>query len=292
MVKLPEGPEVESVRKQLLPFVKKEIQTIKLTDLSQKYPKYLGKQTEFKIFDNSILINIERRGKFLIWKFNDKKVKNVILNHLGMSGRWVTYEYQVEEEPSHSKVKIIFKDGSGAIFDDQRNFGQFKIYDTYEEVLNYKSIKSLGMDGLSDEFDITHFLELIDKKRYSDKAVGIVIMDQRLVAGVGNIYKSESLFAARIHPETIISKLNKTERKNLGISINETLKKALKDNGSTFGVSQRYSLPDGNEGQAQKWHKVYDRNKEECKICGDTIIKIKQKDRSSFLCPTCQKKKK
>lgn len=286
MNNLPEGPEVESVRKLLLPFINKQIKAIKLTELSQKYPKYQGKQKLFEEFNNAVLTNIERHGKFLIWKFS---VKSVILNHLGMSGRWVT---QDNELTTHPKAEIFFEDTTKAIFDDQRNFGQFSIFDSYEDVLNYKSIKSLGIDGLTEEFDLDFFLELLNKSRYVDKSVGAALMDQRLVAGVGNIYKSESLFAANIHPETIISKLTINEKKNLGLSINKVLRKALDDNGSTFGVNQRYSLPDGNEGQAQNWHNVYGKNGKACRICGDIIIRIKQKDRSSFFCPTCQKLKK
>ncbi|MHA1169076.1 MAG: bifunctional DNA-formamidopyrimidine glycosylase/DNA-(apurinic or apyrimidinic site) lyase [Candidatus Hodarchaeales archaeon] len=280
---MPEGPEVECVRRNLLSLSGSRVSKVTLTELSQKYPKYHDKQSLCDVFIDTSLKDIERRGKFLIWKFS---VTPVILNHLGMSGKWLIDPE--DDNYTHPKVLIEFKDGRKAIFDDVRNFGQFNYFPSYEKALNYRSIKILGVDGLEIPFNIGTFLELLNKERYSQKEIGQVLLDQRLVAGVGNIYKAESLFLAKINPKTTVSKLSNKKKRALGESISKTLHKALKNNGSTFG-NQPYLLPTGKAGDAQKWHAVYAREGEPCQVCNVPIKRLKQKDRSTFYCPNCQK---
>jgi formamidopyrimidine-DNA glycosylase len=285
---MPEGPEVETIRRELSQLISKTVKKIQLTPLSQKYLKYQGKQKEYEQFNQKKIFEIVRLGKFLIWRFEN--LEAVILNHLGMTGKWCFVMKIDDLKPSikHSKVIIEMSNPPHAIFDDMRNFGQYRIFLSFEEVKKYPPIRGLGIDGLIEPFPIDLFLEKLSIERNADIEIGKVLLNQRLVAGIGNIYKAESLYLAGIHPLRNVKSLTNTERKKLGFSIGETLQKALNDKGSTFGT-QPYSRPSGETGEAQRWHKVYGRKGEPCLICGTTIEKIVQKDRSTFFCPECQK---
>jgi len=280
---MPEGPEVECTKRYLQPINGKKVKTIQLTELSQKYPKYKNKQQDFEWFNGQRLIDIERKGKFLIWRFDGKKV---ILNHLGMSGKWILLEKDHLDLTSHAKALIYFEKLPYAVFDDIRNFGQFRIFESYDEVLNYNPIRKMGIDGLVKPFPMKEFLIRLNKPNYANREIGAVLVDQKLVAGVGNIYKSESLALARINPTRHVKTITKTERKKLGRAISETLWKAVDCNGSTLSTFQ---IPTGQEGSAQNWHNVYGKNGKLCHECGTEITRIVQNGRSTFFCAECQK---
>ena len=283
---MPEGPEVEYVRLCLLPIVSKIVKKITLTEFSQKYQKYKDKQTELDIFQKKKINRIERKGKFLIWVFDSKEV---ILNHLGMSGRWLFIQDDNSNIPKHAKIILDVEDfPKKVVFDDVRNFGQFRIFDTYDLVMKYNPIKSIGLDGLSLPFPHEDFLLKIDKAIYANKEIGSVLLNQKLVAGIGNIYKSESLYAARISPRRLVKEISIKERKKLGTEISNILQKALAHQGSSFNI-QPFQDPEGREGSAQNWHKVYGKKTESCQECSTEINKIKQNGRSTFFCPKCQK---
>ncbi len=284
---MPEGPEVESVRLELRQLISKTVETIQLTPLSQKYSKYKGKQPLFDQFRKKRILDIVRFGKFLVWRFDG--IEAVILNHLGMSGKWCLF-MDIENLPtnaSHIKVIVKLKDPPNAVFDDTRNFGQFKVFHSLEEVKQYNPIRYLGVDGLASPFPLKEFLTRLAKRNFENKPVGEVLLNQRLVAGVGNIYKTESLFHAKINPLRKVGTLSDAEREELGLAIGEILQKALQDKGSTMAF-QPYELPSGTTGNAQQWHKVYNREGEPCYVCNTEITRIVQKNRSTFYCPQCQ----
>jgi formamidopyrimidine-DNA glycosylase len=285
---MPEGPEVENVRLELQQLISKKIDRIHLTELSQKYSKYDGKQPLFDQFSQKTILDIIRLGKFLVWRFND--IEAVILNHLGMTGRWCLYK-DIDKLPTtakHIKVIIHMVSPPSALFNDMRNFGQFKVFQSFDLVKQYNPIRSLGVDGLATPFPLDEFLGRLRKNNFANKPVGEVLLNQRLVAGVGNIYKTESLFHAKINPLRKVEKLSEREREELGLAIGKILQKALHDKGSTMGF-QPYELPSGATGNAQQWHKVYNREGKPCFECGTPIIRIVQKDRSTFYCKKCQK---
>ena len=279
---MPEGPEVECTKKYLQPLIGKTVKTIKLTALSQKYPKYQHRQSDFDWFKGQRLIDIERTGKFLIWRFNGK----VILNHLGMSGKWILLEKYNQSLTSHAKALMYFEKLPHAVFDDIRNFGQFKVFESYDTVMQHDPIRKMGLDGLAKPFPMKKFLLRLNKSNYANREIGAVLVDQKLVAGVGNIYKAESLALAKINPTRLVKTLTKKERKELGLAISKTLWKAVDCNGSTFST---FEIPTGQEGSAQKWHKVYGKHGETCQDCGTEIIRIVQNGRSTFFCSECQK---
>ena len=281
---MPEGPEVEFTLRSLKVFEGMEVESITLTKLSQKYNKYKGKQKDFLEFSSSILEKLERHGKFIVWIFNNGKT---ILNHLGMSGKWLIYEGVFNEtKAKHAKVIVNFKGTKKAVvFDDARNFGQFRIFENYFVLMNYTPIKKIGLDGLSLPFPIFEFKKIMKLKRISNKEIGKVLLDQSVISGIGNIYKSETLFLAKIDPTRIVKTLKTNEIEMLAKAIPDILNKAVKSMGSTINS---YRNPYGEEGSAQKWHKVYGKEGEKCEECGTKILRIIQNKRSTFYCKKCQ----
>jgi formamidopyrimidine-DNA glycosylase len=282
---MPEGPEVECTKRGLKPIIGRKIKEIKLTPLSQKYRKYKAQKGSFKVFAGKEISEIERKGKFLIFKFNQEET---ILNHLGMSGKWLLTDNLKKNSTTHPKAEIIMEEPPHAVFDDVRNFGQFRIFNNYEEVIKYRPIKTLGPDGLAEPFEIKEFIKRLSKSNYSEKAIGEALLNQAVVAGVGNIYKSETLYRSKIHPERKTGSLTASEKKTLGKIIPEVLQKAVESSGTTFDV-QPFVTPEGETGQAQDWLCVYAREGEECCSCKNKIKKIVQGGRSTFFCPKCQK---
>jgi len=282
---MPEGPEVEHVSRILRKLENKTIKSIQLTELSQKYNKYRGKKTEFSEFSKCKLIKIERQGKFILFRFNNNKV---ILNHLGMSGKWfLTNDDNKISKLKHPKAIITTEDPrTFAIFDDARNFGQFRKFPNYDTVMNYPPIKKLGLDGLELPFPLSKFHDTLKQKRNMNKAIAIALLDQTIVAGIGNIYKSESLFRAKINPVRFVKNLENREIEALGKAISITLQQAVKSMGSTI---QSYRNPYGEEGSAQNWHAVYAKEGKPCNLCGTPITRILQNKRSTFFCEKCQK---
>ena len=115
----------------------RKVKEVKLTSLSQKYPKYKAQKGFFKVFSGKKIIDIERHGKFLVLRFDQEKV---ILNHLGMSGKWLLTDNLKKNSATHPKAEIIMDEPPHAIFDDVRNFGQFRLFESYEEVVKYRPI--------------------------------------------------------------------------------------------------------------------------------------------------------
>lgn len=281
MFQIPEGPEVECVKRELQELVNLTVSKAQLTDLALKYNRYVDQREKIDLIQNQKIVKIERRGKFIVWWFGSHPV----VNHLGMTGAWVI-QGKESSKSTHQKVILDFKEGKKAIFDDVRNFGRFEIFRDEEELLKKtESIRNLGVNGLELPFPQTQFEELLTLKRNQDKQIGSLLLDQRVVAGVGNIYKSESLFRARIHPVTPVNKLSNKEIFDLGLSISEILQLALESGGSTI---DNFQSPYGSEGKAQEWHKVYGREGKQCLTCGTGIERLVQNTRSTFFCSVCQ----
>jgi formamidopyrimidine-DNA glycosylase len=186
---------------------------------------------------------------------------------------------------NHPKVILEFLEKK-TIFDDVRNFGKFEIYSSENELLEKnESIRTLGIHGLAQPFQQKEFENLLNQKRNLEKMIGSLLLDQRLVAGVGNIYKSESLFKANLHPVRPVKSLTSQEITTLGKSISEILNFALNCGGSTI---ENFQSPNGSEGKAQEWHQVYGRENKNCYTCNTFIRRLIQNTRSTFFCPTCQ----
>ena len=178
---------------------------------------------------------------------------------------------------------FYLKSGRTLEFSDLRKFGKIILDDT-EKINNLKEIKSLGIDAMDLKFTFDEFNKILNKKPKAK--IGIILMDQNLIAGIGNIYRSEILFDAGINPLKIIEKINSSERKKVYNSIKKILKKAIKYRGTS---DSDYRDTAGEPGNYQKIILVYRRDKQKCKKCGIIIQRLKLGQRSVFFCPKCQK---
>ena len=271
---MPELPEVETTRRGLLPLVGKVVKsvTIRHPTLRWPIPPHLT-----KTLPNQSLRGLTRRAKYILCEFDD----GVLLLHLGMSGRVQLLDTNYPAE-KHDHFDIEFNDGHVLRLRDPRRFGAVLWIDNKES--NHALLNSLGPEPLEESFNAKYlYAALINKS----VAIKNAIMDGHIVVGVGNIYASESLFRARIHPETPANKLTLKQCEKLVLEIKSTLNDALSAGGSSlrdfFGV-------DGNIGYFQQDYFVYARTGEPCKVCAKPIKCIRLGQRSTFYCERCQKR--
>jgi len=174
------------------------------------------------------------------------------------------------------------KSGRTLEFSDLRKFGKIVLDDT-DKINELKEIKSLGIDAMSPAFTFQKFSDILNRRQKSP--IGIVLMDQNLISGIGNIYRSEILFDAGILPTSKTVDISVLERKKLYKSIIKILKKGIKHRGTS---DSDYRDTSGAPGNYQKIILVYRREKQKCKKCGIMIKRAKLGQRSIFLCPNCQ----
>ncbi|OLS26002.1 MAG: Formamidopyrimidine-DNA glycosylase [Candidatus Heimdallarchaeota archaeon LC_3] len=271
----------------------KKIESSYFTELALKYSRYNSQEIKISSLKNTNLKQIERKGKYLIWNLIGKN-DYTILNHLGMTGSFNIYEKKKQlqnhlnkEKKNYVKVVLEFTDESSCVFDDMRNFGRFHLFSSYENLTNrYPAVAKIGLDGFN--FSLEDFKSALELKRNKNKALGILLLDQRFVAGIGNIYKSESLWRAIISPYKIAGDLKHEEILRLSKSIQEVLNDAIIDGGSTIKNFKSNKV----EGKAQEWHAVYGKEDLPCLRCNAKIKRIIQNKRSTFFCENCQSGKK
>lgn len=274
---MPELPEVETVKNGLKKqIIGKTVSEIKLSD------KQLRRKTNpniESILKNAKVKKLERRAKVLYVHFDNKYS---LLFHLGMTGKLV---FDLKSIPKHlqkhNHISIFFSDSSYLIFNDIRRFGFVDLVKT-SEIENLDYIKNLAPEPLTEEFNELYLQKKLAKKQIAIKAA---IMDNSIVVGVGNIYASESLFKARIHPMRKSNSLSLKELEALIKAIKETLIVAIEKGGSTL---RDYVQSDGSLGYFQHEFFVYGRDGEPCKVCGSTIKKRTIAQRSTFYCDKCQ----
>lgn len=287
---MPELPEVETIKRQLKPdLVGKIISEIKI--LSPK--NFIGDQNEVM---GTRITSVDRYGKVLVFKLaklvKPAKLINIkYLNiHFKLSGQIlfskntgkavfknvIPFTKGNKMPANTTRVIIKFTDGSGIFFNDLRKFGWMKVSD--------QPLKPKGIDVMSKKFT-PKLISLITKK--TRKPIKVLLMDQDLITGIGNIYANDSLFLARIHPQRLSNSLTEKETGLLYKTIKQTIGDGIHDRGSS-GADEAFILPDGSRGGHQRNFLVYQREKKPCIVCRTIIKRIKHNGRSSFFCPTCQ----
>jgi len=250
---MPELPEVETIRKGLeKKLVGKQISQIKRFDQMDNISNDLVKQTETKI--NKIL----RKGKYLIFELSNK---NSIIVHLRMSGQ------------------LLFESKN---MSEKSKFGTMNIVPT-NEINNFFESKGLGVEPLSTSFTLDKFNEIMHKKAKSK--IKNTLMDQKVIAGLGNIYAQEVCFYAGVLPERKIETLTKTELEKLYKGVGEILTKAIEFNGTSF--DQAYVTSNGTPGEFSQFLKVYQQHN--CKECNNKLSLIKMNSRGTYYCNKCQR---
>ena len=270
---MPELPEVETTRRGIEPrLLGKTLEAVKIRDRRLRWPVpvKLGAQLSGKK-----LLSIKRRGKYLLFDFGGV----FQLVHLGMSG---SLRFVGRDEPAtvHDHVDWLFEGGETLRLRDPRRFGAVLLTD---DPANHPLLARLGPEPLTDEFDGGYLHAACRGRRTSIKNL---IMDSKIVVGVGNIYASESLFRAGIRPGRAAGRLTRAECAKLAAAIKTTLQSAVNAGGSSL---RDYVAADGELGYFQLHTKVYDRAGLPCKVCGTPIKKLTSGQRSTFYCPACQK---
>ncbi len=290
---MPELPEVECVRRGLqsilgtrppsensvgFSFAKHprpviERLEIRCRDLRRPIPKNMSKLTEQMEIEF-----IDRRGKYLLWHLS----RGVLISHLGMSGSWRLAP--PGDERIHDHVYIHLKGGRRLAFRDPRRFGVLLWAESGKEG-EHELLCDLGPEPL----DTTNFSGEALRKRIGKSVSPIknLIMNQKVVVGVGNIYASEALFRAGIHPKTRGSRMTHPMCDRLANSIREVLTLAIDSGGSSI---RDYRNADGGSGAFQTTFQVYGRDGLPCLNCSTPIRAIALQNRSTYWCPVCQRK--
>lgn len=275
---MPELPEVETIKKTLKRFVVgKEINNItihwpniiKHPDDSVHFSQLLTGQT---------ILDIKRKGKFLIFELEDY----VLVSHLRMEGKY-SVEDQKEPIKKHTHVIFSFTNGEELRYNDVRKFGTMHVFPKGEE-LTVQPLVKLGPDPFDDDFTLDYFYKKLKK---TDRVIKVALLDQTIVAGLGNIYVDETLFKAGVHPLKKSSALTKKEAEAIKDQAIQTLAEAIKQGGTTI---RSYVNGQGEMGMFQQELFVYGQENQPCKNCGEPIEKMKISGRGTHICNHCQKK--
>ncbi len=271
---MPELPEVETTVTGITPLISgQKITNIVIREHRLRWPIPADLP---KTLQGQTVASVSRRAKYILIKFQH----GTLLIHLGMSGslRFIDKDFELAK---HDHVDIIFNNGKCLRFRDPRRFGA--ILWTTDEVSQHKLISHLGPEPLQDDFNVDYLFRRSRKRTVSIKQF---IMDSKIVVGVGNIYASESLFMAGIHPTRATGLISKARFQKLCNAIKKVLSLAITQGGTTL---KDFSNSDGKPGYFKQQLTVYDRADLPCKKCSQTIKHITQNNRSSYFCSRCQR---
>lgn len=273
---MPELPEVETIVRGLKRTVLgKKIKAITIVPsrvLQNKLSHFKRNLIGLKI------IGVERRGKNIILRLSGG---NLILVHLGMTGN-LNYSDRKTPWRKHDHLKMEFSDKSQLRYNDPRKFGKFKLVKS-SRIENIGDLKSLGPEPL--ELSKNDFVKLVQTRKGRIKST---LLNQKFIAGIGNIYADEVLFEAKIHPEEKPCNLSSNRLNKLHQAIQKILKKAIHAGGSSI---DNYLDLEGRQGLFQLQHKAYGKKGMPCPRCNTKIKRIVLNQRSSYFCPECQKMK-
>ncbi|HSR89470.1 MAG TPA: bifunctional DNA-formamidopyrimidine glycosylase/DNA-(apurinic or apyrimidinic site) lyase [Candidatus Udaeobacter sp.] len=299
---MPELPEVETIRRDLAKvLIGKKITAIEIIN---KSPVKDGAERFKKILLNKKIKQIERIGKLMMFDLTDGQRRsestprgggNFLLVHLKMTGQLIYRHGHTVIEGGHNLpvfkendlptkytwVAWKFNDGSDLYFNDMRKFGYLKIVD---KKAKEKIVAKYGIEPLTKNFTLTNFKKVLAKRKTSIKSV---LLNQALVAGIGNIYADEICFAAGLRPDSSVAKLAEAEIKKVFIASSAIIKKAIEHKGTTF---KDYVNAHGGKGNFSDYLKVYKRVGKKCLRCKEGVITSKKiAGRTSHYCPVCQK---
>ena len=285
---MPELPEVETMRRGILPHVQgRGVARVDVRRPNLRFPLPEGLSANL---EGHSVVTIKRRGKYLCWHFSNN---TALLMHFGMSGRLYQVSQKKRGVPTscddpHGHVHFIMSDNRTTIFSDPRRFG-FIVQSTVQEWLNHRLLRFMGPEPLSSSFRAQSLHDSLCKRKSPIKTA---LLNQKIVAGLGNIYVSEALFEAGIAPHLDAGALACGLKANarlgrLVAAIKLVLNTALKAGGSTL---RDYRQVDGKTGYFQHSFSVYNRQDQPClrKGCHGFIKKITQQGRASYYCPLCQ----
>jgi len=267
---MPELPEVETIKKDL----EKVIVGKKILEVCVHNPKVIREPAVARFKKGLIgarVNHILRRAKLLILELSNAKS---LVIHLKMTGQLI----YPSQKGSNSKVTFILSDGKGIDFNDQRLFAELRLLDDWRRM---KFIQELGPEP--QQLALKQFEDMLSNRKTKIKPL---LLDQRFISGIGNLYAAEILFRARIHPQRRADELISKEREALFNAMQVILADAIRYGGSSVDDYVRLS---GEKGGYKKYHKVYARENKPCFNCGASIKRIELAGRGTYFCPKCQK---
>ena len=278
---MPELPEVETVRQGLeARLIDSTIADVTVRDRRLRWPIAADFESQLR---GGRIVAIERRSKYLLFRLAGKQ-NSSLLAHLGMTGSFVVHRADSPaEEKTHDHVDVLLTGRRESLvlrYNDPRRFGSMHFFtgpDTEQPLLAH-----LGPEPLTDDLTGAH---LYEQTRRRAGPIKQALMDNTLVVGVGNIYANEALFRAGVRPQTTAGRIGLARCERIVSAIKHTLELALKAGGSTL---RDFVNSDGEPGSFQLSYRVYDRTGKPCFRCGNAIRTIRQGQRSTFFCPTCQ----
>jgi len=271
---VPELPEVETIRRQLAPLVQgRRLERVEILDARWSRP--LAPRELAEALEGRLVEKLGRRGKYLVWDLEDDVH---LVQHLRMTGAVLC---DPDPEPSHTRVRIELGRGRWLAIVDPRRFG------TGELLLGGKALEEffavrLGLEPLDVRFTAEHLRGLARGRTAPIKAF---LLDQRRIAGVGNIYADEALFRAGIHPLRPAGRLSKEQYARLRETTIASLRDGIEARGATI---DDFRHVDGVRGSFQNQFLVHRREGEPCGTCGETIVKMVVGGRGTYVCESCQ----
>ncbi len=268
---MPELPEVETIKRELEPhIIGKKITAVTVYDARIVYP-LSASAFQDKIIGQGIE-NLRRRGKYLLFQLSNN---NYLVVHLRMSGALLL---NPPEPLPYTRLVFHFDDGSKLALTDRRRLGMVVLTD------NKKPVEGrLGPEPLEPLFTAKEFANRLHRRRAPIKAV---LLDQKVIAGIGNMYADEALFQAGIHPLRPAGDLSPEEIQRLYNAIREILRSAIDNKGASVDTYQR---PSGELGTAHFSFKVAHRRGKACPCCSTPIQRLTIRNRGSYFCPNCQR---
>ncbi len=297
MKNVPELPEVETTVRDLNRANPKIVGS-SFSNFWTETKKIIKKPKSEENFKKELLgkkiIKIWRRGKNILFDLEDKKtllIHQKLTGHL-LYGKWkkegkewvCVLSGPISQDPQNKFLRCIFflDNGWQIALSDLRKFAKIELWEKNELE---KELSALGPEPLEKSFTFEKFKEVL--KRRKKGKIKQVLMDQKIIAGIGNIYSSEILWQAKVHPLKEVKKLKEEELKRIFEAMKEILKKAIRAGGESISDYRRIS---GKKGKFDRLRKVYRREGEKCERCGAKIKRIKIGTRSTYFCPNCQKK--
>ena len=273
---MPELPEVETVKRALQP----RVVDLTITNVLVHFEKMIKThaEAEFKAaLVGQTVRDVKRRGKYLIFELDDY----VMLSHLRMEGK---YFFGGDEgaRDKHIHVEFVFDDGTTLRYEDTRKFGTFHLYEKDVDLDTTPSMSAIGPEPWDDSFNPDTVASFLKGKKMPIKSL---LLAQKVVTGLGNIYVDEVLFAANIHPMKKSCDLTRTEVENVVKYTQAILSKAIEHKGTTI---QTFSYAHGQAGSYQDFLQVHTKKGSSCPNCESIILKTKVGGRGTYYCPDCQ----
>lgn len=271
---MPELPEVETTRRGLAPYVRgRRIAALEIYEPRLRWP--VPRDLPQKVAGRRI-VRVGRRAKYLLLGLES----GTLLLHLGMSGNLRTVPARTPRQ-AHDHFDLVLDSGLAVRFNDPRRFGSL-LY-THADPRTHPLLAQLGPEPLAAAFD-AHYLWRITRGRRV--AIKQLLVNSRLIAGVGNIYASEALFRARIRPQRQARTLSRAQAARLVRGVRAVLRQAIRSGGTTL---RDYRGADGAPGYFRQRLYVYERRGKPCRRCRTPVRALTQGQRSSYYCPSCQK---